>query len=198
MNDFPAPSTPQQKEDERSRQVKCHYASLIQYELQKLNEDQLFKVLVLVKNTVDSLKSQPEVSTQRKPSKNRSLLNPDLIIPDKDNRITKDLTDEREEVTANIYKLGFMFGYGIHGAYGQSVGNRTKVSAYILFCIPNQADFSVEIQQRTDLEGKGKFYYQFTIRDLTEEKEFVSSEVYFSQGTLSAALGKAKNKYSKS
>lgn len=118
-----------------SLQIKCHYYSLIQYELQKLTEEQLYKVFVLVKNTTsDVVKSVPAPT-------NQILLDPTIkanVPPEWSS------THESSKILKKwLLDKNLTGGYGIFSMFGRSSAG-ISISEYICFCVPFYVDFMVE------------------------------------------------------
>jgi hypothetical protein len=129
------------------------YIQLITAELPLLNEDQLFKVLVLVKNTVDENKTdRPLVS------KNRSLFDPEMltILP-----ILNEDQDIANMVKAKLLELGFDGGYGIIQSGGKQTNKRGN-AIYICFCVPNKIDAMIEICRMSE----GGYSYTLSVKEI--------------------------------
>ena len=175
--------TPQEIEDERSRQVKCHYASLISHELNRLSEEQLFKVLVLVKNTTDEAQRRAP-----KPSRNRSLFDGARISNSQD-------VSERVKESANFVKRiltekGLTNGYGIISMFGKSTRPfNSSSSVFVCFCVPDEIDMMVEVSPTS---GDNIFILSVAPVGLTPDQT-----TFYNLQTLEIALDNIVKKYKK-
>jgi len=187
-SDFPSLLTPQQEEEERSKQVKCHYASLIQYELQKLTEDQLFKVLVLVKNTVDEIDKQKSVRSKR-PSRNRALFDPTKKLNVDDAGINTRFVGN--QIKKILVEKNLNGGYGIISMFGQTSNiEHVAISEYICFCIPDKADLMIEVRPS---ENQGKNHIVLSVAEVSQVERNVTT--FYSLETLTQAIDNIVKKY---
>jgi len=127
--------------------MKSNYINIITADLGKLTEDQLYKVLVLVKNTVEDSKNTVE-PVMAKPTLNRALF---CGEPTDDTFLNFSVKLARKEILAKLFNLGFTGGYGIL-SFSAACSDKSspEVSSYICFCEPNIFDCMIETFEVTD------------------------------------------------
>jgi hypothetical protein len=182
--------TTQQIEEERSRQVKCHYVSLINYELHRLTEEQLFKVFVLVKNTADEL-AKPKPVRAPKPSRNRALFDPKVKL----NIGTAEVppNEDSDALRKILVEKNLNEGYGIISMLGQATGlNYVVISEYICFCIPDKVDLMVEVSLSSQ---SGRNIFRLSIAVVGEEGRNVAT--FYNLEMLTEALNNIVKQYKK-
>lgn len=106
--------------------MKSHYIAIIGAELPKLTEDQLYKVLVLVKNTTDEQRTPARLFP-----KNKALYSgrgEGILLGDHE-------THEVEVVKKMVAELGMTGGYGIFRVDGSATDERHDAAGFICFCI---------------------------------------------------------------
>ena len=182
--------TPQEIEEERSRQVKCHYASLINYELHRLTEEQLFKTFVLIKNTTDEL-TKPKPVRAPKPSRNRVLFDPAVKMNvDDAGHATKEASTALKNL---LVEKNLNEGYGIISMFGQSSGlSYVSISEYICFCIPDKVDLMVEVSPSSH---SGRTLYRLSIAVVGEEGRNLVT--FYNLDMLAEALNNIVKQYKK-
>lgn len=121
--------------------MKQEYIRIITSELEKLNEDQLYKVLVLVKNTTSA---NANVSKEQHPSPNRSLIKVKAIT---DRLLLPASIKATDNVKKTLKKLGLTGGYGIFSVVGNDSDMTGRISSYVCFCIPDKVDGMIEIRE---------------------------------------------------
>ena len=133
--------------------MKQEYIRIITAELGKLDEDQLYKVLVLTKNTSES-------NARKGPSKNRSLLNNIAVVSDK--LLLPASIAATDNLKKILQQLGLTQGYGIISVVGKNSDNSGRLSSYVCFCIPDKADGLVEIKE----VSRGEITYHLSYKDV--------------------------------
>lgn len=124
--------------------MKENYINIIISELDKLTEEQLYKVLVLVKNTAESEANKICSYTDPvKPSKNKMLTGGGFIITGAENPYKK----ESKAIKDILLNLNFTGGYGIMEMVESSDINKesNQLSTSIYFCVPDVMDCKIEI-----------------------------------------------------
>ena len=177
----------QASEKSRGQLAKGAYCELIQYELQKLTEDQLFKTLVLIKNTTDENSAKLEV---RKPTKNYSLFPIDRSTNGE--IVEHTIRDESASIKAELISYDFTYGYGVFDMPGYSSLYSIKdISLYICFCIPNVLDAMIEVG--SGHTNNKDFYYIISYRLVGENK--ITSNTFRDRMVLSWALKNLNKQY---
>lgn len=166
-----------------SLQIKCHYCSLIQYELQKLTEEQLYEVFVLVKNTTSNgVKLVPAPT-------NQTLFNPTIKVG-----APPELSPTHE--SSKILKKWLLDknltgGYGIVSTFGRASAG-ISISEYICFCVPFYVDFMVE---NVSPQHPNVDVFILTTRRVGVEVK--SSKAFFNIYTLSLEIDNIVKQYNK-
>lgn len=169
--------------------MKFNYIEIISSELPKLSEDQLFKVLVLVKETTLAARPEPTRAPRPIPLKNVPLVD--------DGRLIKTINlGDRAEAEAKIVQgivknLGLTGGYGIFTSTEKSSKDVTAASKFVYFCVPDRMDASIEIFTRID----GEFGYILTTREVGATDNEKNSTTLFTKEVLTAALNKIVKQY---
>lgn len=180
--------TPKETEENRSQQVKCHYASLIQHELQKLTEDQLFKVLVLVKNTTDEM-TEPKPVRSPKPSRNRALFDPTIKTEEPYTKSESSVVLKKLLMEKNLNG-----GYGIISMFGKASDTKYfTVSEYICFCLLDKVDMMVEVAT-SYTSGQNIFILSVVA---VGEQEGINMATFYNLDMLTEALNNIVKQYKK-
>jgi hypothetical protein len=167
--------------------MKQNYIDLIQSELPKLSDDQLWKVLVLVKNTTseDVKVEKPKAVPRKAPIHKNEPLFTGVGVPMEDTLIGQRVGREGS-VRSEIANAGFTGGYGIFEVAGRA-SSGTGTSVYICFCEPGKFDGMVEIAAnsrdynianmtiKSDIEGV-KAYSLTTMAELKEKLKRLKRE----------------------
>ena len=181
--------TPQEKEEHRSLQVKVHYCELIQHEIQKLNEDQLFKILVLIKNTIDA--NETPIHIQHK---NKSLF--PIELSTKGEIVSSELLAEAEWVKKELVSWGLTGGYGIFSMQGYWSGSSARhISMYVCFCVSHVVDGMIEVRRTYDDEKAGGYTYILTIACVGSDHRKKNS--FYDRLSLNTALNDMIEIYNK-
>jgi hypothetical protein len=142
--------------------MKSNYIAIITAELQKLSEDQLYKVLVLVKNTTDEQK----VPEPKRFPNNKALFT-DVGLAVELNYLEK---SESVAIRKMIADAGLTGGYGIISMAAPSTVTK-DLASFICFCIPDKIDMMIEVcQVRQDSLRTGHFIYVLTVKDVSNDK----------------------------
>jgi hypothetical protein len=153
--------------------MKSNYIAIITAELQKLTEDQLYKVLVLVKNATDEQK----IPTPRRFPNNKALFsgkNAGVFLGDEE-------AHEVGVIKKMVADLGMTGGYGIICVTDSSTDGRNDASGFIGFCIPDKMDAMIEVYKENH-----HFVYKLSVRPVGQEE--CNRVKFFGRTELSSAL----------
>jgi hypothetical protein len=178
----PREMTPQEKEEYRSLQVKVHYCELIQYEIQKLNNEQLYKMLVLIKNTIDQNAEQKHIP------KNEALFDTRLLDKTAELLPSRSVREASDEVRLMVATMGLTKGYGLFMMTGFSTEG-DGVSNYICFCIPDRVDCMVEVYHG----DKNNAGYVLSHREVG--MTIAKAQIFYGTDTLTEAVETIKKTY---
>ena len=149
--------------------------------MNKLDEDQLYKILVLIKNTIDEKKEGELIPRFPKNKALYSGNNRSGVLGDREE-------SEAETVRRILGSCGLVGGYGIFRVVGESTNSSSDLSSFVCFCVPNKIDAMVEISLEKD-----HFVYTLTVKDIDKTKANVTR--IHNRAVLITALENIKDKY---
>ena len=180
---------PEPSEKIRLLRAKEAYHELIQQELQKLTEEQLFKILVLIKNTVDA--NETPIHIQHK---NKSLF--PIELSTKGEIVSSELLAEAEWVKKELVSWGLTGGYGIFSMQGYWSGSSARhISMYVCFCVSHVVDGMIEVRRTYDDGKAGGYTYILTIACVGSDHRKKNS--FYDRRSLNTALNNMIETYKK-
>jgi hypothetical protein len=155
--------------------MKSNYIQIIESELPKLTEDQLYKILVLIKNTIGDVKRPswinrplyPEGGIKVIDNNSFSIWTPESII-----ETEKHIVQEGAEIREKLFVLQFYDCYGIFGTLGKSTVKETvgDISNFIMFAKENEFDGCIEIYKTVVNPTETCTRYAISIRTVSNDK----------------------------
>jgi hypothetical protein len=181
--------------------MKSNYIEIINTELPKLTEDQLYKLLVLIKNTTTQLPYENRVlfSKDNVLFKPNEPLEADAWSPEIVERTKKNLEAESILLRTKLVDMSFNDCYGVFNVVGRPTFKHavSGLSVYVMFCKLNEFDGAVEMFE-LETERETLIGYQLSIHVIGHEPFDVSVKIFYNRDDLYNALdviAKEMNKY---
>ena len=176
------------------------YFQIINHELIHLTQEQLYKVLVLVKNTIEQAECDKKLVEAFSPGekredvveppkfyKNKCLFPEDPSVIATSNNVSLEMEETAGAIQQLIYTRGLIGGHGILSMNGYRLGE--PAGKFICFCIEDSVDMMVEIREGMN---RAYFTYYLTIRRIHDGKKHVT-DLYSFPALCSAIDNVIKN-----